>query len=134
VHRLYEKADKLSREIIGAAMEVHRHKGPGLRYLPNDFARSKSKRRKRKHRNLPFEFTEGNEGNKVFSALTRIGSFFASLSSVQNLGEHVARLFSNRKETKAPKSPFRIKTNRRKRRQGSAYKFNYDLRFLRCLL
>jgi PD-(D/E)XK nuclease superfamily protein len=27
VHRLYEKADKLSREIIGAAMEVHRHKG-----------------------------------------------------------------------------------------------------------
>jgi GxxExxY protein len=30
VHRLYEKADKLSRELIGAAMEVHRHKGPGL--------------------------------------------------------------------------------------------------------
>src|SRR6266699_3319410 len=30
VHRLYDKADKLSREIIGAAMEVHRHKGPGL--------------------------------------------------------------------------------------------------------
>lgn len=30
VHKLYEKADKLSREIIGAAMEVHRHKGPGL--------------------------------------------------------------------------------------------------------
>jgi GxxExxY protein len=30
VHRLYDKADKLTREIIGAAMEVHRHKGPGL--------------------------------------------------------------------------------------------------------
>jgi GxxExxY protein len=30
VHTLYEKADKLSREIIGAAIEVHRHKGPGL--------------------------------------------------------------------------------------------------------
>jgi len=30
VHKLYDKADKLSREIIGAAMEVHRHKGPGL--------------------------------------------------------------------------------------------------------
>ena len=30
MHRLYDKADKLSREIIGAAMEVHRHKGPGL--------------------------------------------------------------------------------------------------------
>jgi len=30
VHRLYDKADKLSREVIGAAMEVHRHKGPGL--------------------------------------------------------------------------------------------------------
>jgi GxxExxY protein len=30
VHRLYEKADKHSREVIGAAMEVHRQKGPGL--------------------------------------------------------------------------------------------------------
>jgi PD-(D/E)XK nuclease superfamily protein len=30
VHRLYEKADKLSREVIGAAIEVHRHRGPGL--------------------------------------------------------------------------------------------------------
>jgi GxxExxY protein len=30
VHPLFKKADKLSREIIGAAMEVHRHKGPGL--------------------------------------------------------------------------------------------------------
>ncbi len=30
MHRLYDEADKLSREIIGAAMEVHRHKGPGL--------------------------------------------------------------------------------------------------------
>jgi GxxExxY protein len=30
VHRLYDKASKLSREVIGAAMEVHRHKGPGL--------------------------------------------------------------------------------------------------------
>ena len=28
--RLYDRADKLSREIIGAAIEVHRHKGPGL--------------------------------------------------------------------------------------------------------
>jgi len=27
---LYEKADKRSREVIGAAIEVHRHKGPGL--------------------------------------------------------------------------------------------------------
>jgi GxxExxY protein len=27
---LYEKADKLSRVVIGAAIEVHRHKGPGL--------------------------------------------------------------------------------------------------------
>ena len=30
MHRLYDRADKLSREIIGAAIEVHRHKGPGL--------------------------------------------------------------------------------------------------------
>jgi GxxExxY protein len=30
VHPLYRKADKLSREIIGAAIEVHRQKGPGL--------------------------------------------------------------------------------------------------------
>jgi len=30
VHPLYEKADKLSRELIGAAIEVHRHKGTGL--------------------------------------------------------------------------------------------------------
>ena len=30
MHPLYEKADKLSREVIGAAIEVHRHKGPGL--------------------------------------------------------------------------------------------------------
>lgn len=30
MHRLYDKADRLSREVIGAAMEVHRHKGPGL--------------------------------------------------------------------------------------------------------
>ena len=30
MHRLYEKADKLSREVIGAAIEVHRHRGPGL--------------------------------------------------------------------------------------------------------
>jgi len=30
MHRLYDKADKLSREVIGAAIEVHRHKGPGL--------------------------------------------------------------------------------------------------------
>ncbi len=27
---LYEKADKLSSKVIGAAIEVHRHKGPGL--------------------------------------------------------------------------------------------------------
>src|SRR5438874_12285727 len=27
---LYEKADALSRKVIGAAIEVHRHKGPGL--------------------------------------------------------------------------------------------------------
>ena len=30
MHRLYEKADKLSHHLIGAAIEVHRHKGPGL--------------------------------------------------------------------------------------------------------
>ena len=30
MHTLYDKADKLSREVIGAAIEVHRHKGPGL--------------------------------------------------------------------------------------------------------
>jgi GxxExxY protein len=30
VHPLYEKADQLSREAIGAAIEVHRIKGPGL--------------------------------------------------------------------------------------------------------
>ena len=30
MHSLYEKADRLSGEIIGAAIEVHRHKGPGL--------------------------------------------------------------------------------------------------------
>ena len=30
MHPLYEKADKLSSEVIGAAIEVHRNKGPGL--------------------------------------------------------------------------------------------------------
>ncbi len=30
VHPLFQKADKLSREVIGAAIEVHRLKGPGL--------------------------------------------------------------------------------------------------------
>ena len=30
MHPLFEKADKISRELIGAAIEVHRHKGPGL--------------------------------------------------------------------------------------------------------
>ena len=30
MHALYEKADKLSREVIGGAIEVHRQKGPGL--------------------------------------------------------------------------------------------------------
>jgi len=30
MHPLYEKADRVSREVIGAAIEVHRHKGPGL--------------------------------------------------------------------------------------------------------
>ena len=30
MHPLYEKADKLSSEVIGAAIEVHRHKGQGL--------------------------------------------------------------------------------------------------------
>jgi GxxExxY protein len=30
VHPLYDKADKLSQLVIGAAIEVHRHKGPGL--------------------------------------------------------------------------------------------------------
>lgn len=30
MHPLYQKADRASREVIGAAIEVHRHKGPGL--------------------------------------------------------------------------------------------------------
>jgi GxxExxY protein len=30
MHPLYEAADRTSREVIGAAIEVHRHKGPGL--------------------------------------------------------------------------------------------------------
>src|SRR5215813_6476029 len=30
MHPFYEKADKLSSEVIGAAIEVHRNKGPGL--------------------------------------------------------------------------------------------------------
>jgi len=30
MHRLYGREDKLSREAIGAAIEVQRHKGPGL--------------------------------------------------------------------------------------------------------
>jgi GxxExxY protein len=30
MHPLYEKADGLSGEVIGAAIEVHRRKGPGL--------------------------------------------------------------------------------------------------------
>ena len=30
MHRLYEKADGLSGKVIGAAIEVHRHKGSGL--------------------------------------------------------------------------------------------------------
>jgi len=30
VHPLYEKADRLSSEVIGAAIEVHRNKGAGL--------------------------------------------------------------------------------------------------------
>ena len=30
MHPLYERADRVSREAIGAAIEVHRQKGPGL--------------------------------------------------------------------------------------------------------
>ncbi len=30
MHPLWQKADKLSQQVIGAAIEVHRHKGPGL--------------------------------------------------------------------------------------------------------
>lgn len=30
MHRLYKEADRLSHEVIGAAIEVHRNKGPGL--------------------------------------------------------------------------------------------------------
>ena len=30
MHLLYERADRLSGEVIGAAIEVHRQKGPGL--------------------------------------------------------------------------------------------------------
>jgi GxxExxY protein len=30
MHPLYERAERVSREVIGAAIEVHRQKGPGL--------------------------------------------------------------------------------------------------------
>jgi len=30
MHPKYQQANQLSREVIGAAIEVHRHKGPGL--------------------------------------------------------------------------------------------------------
>jgi GxxExxY protein len=30
MHPLYERADGISGEVIGAAIEIHRHKGPGL--------------------------------------------------------------------------------------------------------
>ena len=30
MHRLYDRADKLQPGVIGAAIEVHRHQGPGL--------------------------------------------------------------------------------------------------------
>ena len=30
MHALYEKADRVSRQVIGAEIEVHRQKGPGL--------------------------------------------------------------------------------------------------------
>jgi GxxExxY protein len=30
MHPLYQRADRLSGEVIGGATEVHRHKGPGL--------------------------------------------------------------------------------------------------------
>ena len=30
MHALYQKADRISREVIGASIEVHRLKGPGL--------------------------------------------------------------------------------------------------------
>jgi hypothetical protein len=30
MHPLFKKADDLSRDVIGAAIEVHRLKGPGL--------------------------------------------------------------------------------------------------------
>ena len=30
MHALYQRADRLSGEVIGAAIEVHRQKGPGL--------------------------------------------------------------------------------------------------------
>jgi GxxExxY protein len=30
VHALYQKADRISHDVIGAAIEVHRLKGPGL--------------------------------------------------------------------------------------------------------
>lgn len=30
MHPLFQKADKLSNTVIGGAIEVHRHKGPGL--------------------------------------------------------------------------------------------------------
>jgi PD-(D/E)XK nuclease superfamily len=30
MHPLYQKADRLSRKVIGAAIEVRRHKWPGL--------------------------------------------------------------------------------------------------------
>jgi hypothetical protein len=30
MHPLYQRADRLSGEVIGGTIEVHRHKGPGL--------------------------------------------------------------------------------------------------------
>jgi PD-(D/E)XK nuclease superfamily len=33
MHALYQKADRLSRDLIGAAIEVHRHKGQLFSYM-----------------------------------------------------------------------------------------------------
>jgi hypothetical protein len=48
MHPLFQKADDLSRQAIGAAIEVHRIKGPGL---------------------IESILTEGNEGNEEYRAL-----------------------------------------------------------------
>ena len=50
MHPLYKKADELTHEVIGAAIEVHRDKGPGLiesiyeKCLMREFTQKKDKK------------------------------------------------------------------------------------------